>query len=1552
MNTEQGRLYYATCIDNSKLREDAAESRNILAGIGQSAETQGERMDAAFGKIGKAVGAIFATQQITEFMSKIVAARGEIESLQISFETLAGKSKGNQLFNDIREFAVSTPMMMKDLAAGAQTMLAFNIEAEKVMPILRAIGDISMGDSQKFTSLALSFSQMSATGKLMGQDLLQMINAGFNPLSVISEKTGKSIGELKKEMESGAITTEMVTEAFITATSAGGKFYGMLEKQSKGINGAISNLQGAIEDMFNDLGSTMQGGITSTIEFATQVVKHYEIIGTVLLGVTAAYGLQKAQLIALQAVEQARAATSAETVAAITAELGAIGTKTALQQLEIDTDLAAAVAKGELTTAQGLEILSAKQAAAARVEAIAASAAMAKADAVAATAARVEAGERLKAAEINAAAMRMEYQAALAKGEVFEIAVAKTAVETATTQVNAASEQYQAAATAETTAAKKAKTLATEASTAQTSLETAAINANTAAQTTNTSRIALAALLKTKLATATSGLIKILGSSATIYTLVGAAVGGLAYGYYKQGEEARELARKQAELNKAINDTERASVEETTQISILFSRLKNAEKGSKAYQAAKDEILSKYGEYLKGLSSEIQSLTDVAGAYDAITKAATEAARARALANISKDESDALANARGDAYDRIKAHLTRLYRDRTNKDGAKYVDLYLEHFSNVLDGREQFSERDRALFSRKDAAGKKYNPIEDIIIAYQKKEGESAARVSEAGKRLGISNKATEAEEEALYQATVADLRKKLATAESKIKRLKADPKAKDAEVKAAMEERDAALKDLKDRGIDTSSEAKAGNKAADIRKDNEDMLANEAAKRLKEEEEYAQKIADQVRDNEAEIQQARIDAMSDGIDKELAQNQLNYNRLLEQNKRREREMLDELAEARVRAMENADPYVFKRKNDEGKWEDNPGAREASYRAIRSHLTREDLPTQQYAQLGEFERIATETFEKANKDSLDKMLADVMTYEQQRLKIEEEYARKRAALYEHNEDGSVKTDASGNKVFKQGVDQGNADELDRQEKEAMDNLQKTFADRGVERLKLSIDWEKAFGDLDSVATSSLKRIKQKLQEYIKTQKDLDPENIKALLEAIEKIDGELTSRNPFEALGKSFNDLATANANVKKAQDEYNKKLKTGNDLEKEQAASALNAAKNAKQKALADANKSIQATCNNLQEYIGLATALSDMLAAFGVEIPEELTGLLEGFSNALSGFESMDLTRPVSIITGAIKGVTGIFQGIGSLFGFGKGDEKKDKAIETRQQQIEDLQRAYEKLGKKVDDVYSKDAQKLLEQQNEMLEAQKILIQNQISQEQSKKHSDSGRIREWEQQLEELNELIDENKKKAEDAIFGEDIKSAIENFSDAMTAAWTRQEDTVKSVRDVVKRMMQQMVKESINAAIQSSSAMDRIRKQLAIFFTDNKLTPWEQEYIYKLGEELQKDIEKEYGWAESLFAEDAEREGSQKGIATADQESIDELNGRMTAVQSHTFSISENTKQLLTTTQSILLSLLHIEEETDGLHDRMERVENYTKSMHNSLDYIVTNGVKLK
>ena len=256
-------------------------------------------------KVGGAIGAAFSTAALAGFAKQVVNVRGEIQALETSFKVLAG-AKGGPLFEEIRRFAVETPLGMQELAKSAQTLLSFNISAEKVMPLLRQIGDISMGDAQKMQSLTLAFAQMSSAGKLMGQDLLQMINAGFNPLSVISEQTGKSIGQLKEEMAAGAISAEMIADAFAAAAGEGGKFHGMLEQQSKGIKGMISNLEGAVEDMLNSIGEQSEGVIAGALNVATNLVQNYEKVGKVLMDVIVAYGAYKAAVIALSVAEKVR----------------------------------------------------------------------------------------------------------------------------------------------------------------------------------------------------------------------------------------------------------------------------------------------------------------------------------------------------------------------------------------------------------------------------------------------------------------------------------------------------------------------------------------------------------------------------------------------------------------------------------------------------------------------------------------------------------------------------------------------------------------------------------------------------------------------------------------------------------------------------------------------------------------------------------------------------------------------------------------------------------------------------------------------------------------------------------------------------------------------------------------------------------------------------------------------------------------------------------------------------------------------------------------------
>ncbi len=303
-----GSYYFAIGLDNDQLRADAQQAANIMRNIGDEPVGEAARIDNAFKKIGSSISKVFDLQQAAQFARQIINVRGEIESLEISFRVLLGnKEKADALFSEIRQFATKTPMSLGDLAKGAQTLLSFNIEAERVMPILRQLGDVSMGDAQKFQSLTLAFSQMMSTGRLMEQDLLQMINAGFNPLSVIAEKTGKDMVQLKNEMEAGAISCEMVAEAFATVTSEGGMFFGMLDQQSQGIKGSISNLEGAIEDMFNELDESSQGVITGAIQGATMLVENYEKVGKIILELVATYGAYKAVLISINAYNKAAA---------------------------------------------------------------------------------------------------------------------------------------------------------------------------------------------------------------------------------------------------------------------------------------------------------------------------------------------------------------------------------------------------------------------------------------------------------------------------------------------------------------------------------------------------------------------------------------------------------------------------------------------------------------------------------------------------------------------------------------------------------------------------------------------------------------------------------------------------------------------------------------------------------------------------------------------------------------------------------------------------------------------------------------------------------------------------------------------------------------------------------------------------------------------------------------------------------------------------------------------------------------------------------------------
>lgn len=454
-----------------------------------------------------------------------------------------------------------------------------------------------------------------------------------------------------------------------------------------------------------------------------------------------------------------------------------------------------------------------------------------------------------------------------------------------------------------------------------------------------------------------------------------------------------------------------------------------------------------------------------------------------------------------------------------------------------------------------------------------------------------------------------------------------------------------------------------------------------------------------------------------------------------------------------------------------------------------------------------------------------------------------------------------------------------------------------------ERLSLAEGMKKELADVDNEAQKSTSIITRLFDDMSK--KNIT--SIRAIADEAEKFlsfleRGEYSSDNSFGITKEQFDVLRKSPDQLKAIKDEIANVRREADQME-----TSFNKVSNGLKKVFtseSDARKLKEGLAEieeGMSEIMQTGQFLSDTFSKLGDSFGGVFGGIAEGFSvamdtvsSAMNGAKAGSMFGPLGASAGAAIGVvTSLAGAIAKIH-----DKKNEKRIQRLQDQIDTLDKSYGKLEKSIEKAYSKDASKMIEQNNKLLEQQKILIQQQIREEQDKKKTDDSRIKEWQEQIEEINDVIAENKEKAKDAIFGEDLKSAIDNFANAQAEAWASGEDRAESAKDTVKKMMRQMVTESIKAATESSGAMEKIRDKLKEFYADNVLSGWEQDYIYNMAEELQKEIDRQFGWADSLMKDKVEEpekeedisENTLKGAyAKASQESIDLLAGQTGAVR---------------------------------------------------------------
>ena len=206
----------------------------------------------------------------------------DMEQAKIAFEVMAGSAEdGKRVFQEIREFAAKTPITFEGAQKAGKTLLQFGVENERVTSTLKMLGDVAAGDTQRLEHLSLAFGQVVAAGRLTGQETLQMVNQGFNPLQQIAEDMAKEFGGLandyfpmlKQQMEQGNISAEMVAQAIESATSAGGRFAGMTDKMGETAGGAFNQLIGAAQNLVDKLGESVLPVVTDILQGMTSIVE-------------------------------------------------------------------------------------------------------------------------------------------------------------------------------------------------------------------------------------------------------------------------------------------------------------------------------------------------------------------------------------------------------------------------------------------------------------------------------------------------------------------------------------------------------------------------------------------------------------------------------------------------------------------------------------------------------------------------------------------------------------------------------------------------------------------------------------------------------------------------------------------------------------------------------------------------------------------------------------------------------------------------------------------------------------------------------------------------------------------------------------------------------------------------------------------------------------------------------------------------------------------------------------------------------------------------------
>lgn len=932
------------------------------------------------------------------------------------------------------------------------------------------------------------------------------------------------------------------------------------------------------------------------------------------------------------------------------------------------------------------------------------------------------------------------------------------------------------------------------------------------------------------------------------YVAVAAAVAALGLGIYKLVTYQTEAEKAQERLNDEFGKTEVAALNEMSTLRELNRQLTEAKKWSDEWYAIKEKIVNGYSKYLSGIDEEIDKTGSLAGQYEKLEKAIRKSMAAQNYTNFAKQEEDIYNSVR-------EKNLTKVYDAFTKKYGDESGLKVYRNWLNWLDsGRDIPTEIQRIFNDVSTGWGESANTL---LFEIRRQAEIRNKNLEEYRNKYFIPEPSFDSPTENIFTTegkSISQLEEEIKKAETSLASLK-KALADGSGTKEAVDQQEAYIKSLQDTILEREKDLRVINEV----KTQISKLEKEQGETVSGSKEY-------------NALQSRIDALRAKLPKTKSDKAAEDKQAKEQ-KEAEQKLVDELLELRKKNQEKEISlweegkdkklkqinYYYEEQKKEIKKKEKELAELNKVAKIEpSKLNENGLTTEQQENIDTANRLNEKNKNKQTKEILDDEINAMNDY----LAAYGNYYEKRNAIIEQGE---------SRKVGKNEWEQKSIDE----------ETKRALSDLDIEANKSTSAISKLFDDMRQHTVADMRLIANEAERAFQFLQSGEWDENKGLEFGMTKETFDTLRKSP-EELERIRKGIDNVRNSADQSETGFNK---LANGLKK-----VFDAGSNTKK--LQDGLEEIR---SGLSEVLSVAQFLSDTFSnlgeAFGSDtlsgIVEGINVAMDGLNSAMQGAEAGAIFGPIGSAAGAAIGlVSSLASSIAKIH-----DAKNEKRIQKLQDQVDTLDRSYEKLGKSIEAAYGKSASSLIEDQNKLLEQQKVLIQNQIKEEQDKKNTDSDRIKEWENQIDEINNLISDNKEKAIDVIFGEDLKSAIDNFAEAYADAWASGENRAKSAKDVVKQMMQQMVTESIKAAIKSSNKMEEIRTKLQQFYADNVLSLWEQDYINNMAEQLQQEIDAQFGWADSLMGESSttEQKSTAEGFETMSQDTATELNGRFTALQ---------------------------------------------------------------